>query len=269
MRRLRALPFFCENLGMGTNSKNCATALALLLWLPALAGAQPAPKAGGHETGEPWANPKDGLTYLWIPPGTFSMGCSPGDKECGRDEKPAHLVTLTKGFWLSQTLVTQQAYQRVTGKNPSEFKGPNLPVESLDWNEAKAYCTAVGARLPTEAEWEWAARARVTGSRYGILDRIAWHSGNSGSKTHEVGKKLANDFALDDMLGNVWQWVADWYGDYSAEARSDPSGAENGRYKALRGGSWYFDHRYIRLSSRDKSEPDNRSNDIGFRCAAD
>ena len=248
--------------------------LAMLLSLPALAGAQQAaapkpPTVIGHETGEPRVNPKDGLTYLWIPPGTFSMGCSPKDKECDRDEKPAHQVTLTKGFWVSQTLVTQQAYERVTGKNPSEFKGANLPVESVDWNEAKAYCAAVESRLPTEAEWEWAARARVTGARYGLPDKIAWHSGNSGLKTHEVGKKLANDFSLYDMLGNVWQWVADWYGNYSDEAQSDPSGAESGRFKALRGGSWYFDPKYIRLSSRDKNEPDNRSNDIGFRCAAD
>jgi formylglycine-generating enzyme required for sulfatase activity len=259
---------------MGTNPKIRAAAIAFVLFLPALAEAQqaaaPQPATGvGHEKGEPRVNPKDGLTYLWVPAGAFSMGCSPGDKECDKDEKPAHQVTIARGFWLSQGPVTQQAYQRVTGQNPSQFKGANFPVENVDWNEAKAYCAAVGGRLPTEAEWEYAARAGAKSARYGILDRIAWHSGNSGFKTHEVGKKLANDFGLDDMLGNVWQWVADWYGNYPAGEQSDPSGAEAGRFKALRGGSWYFDPKYVRLSSRDKNEPDNRSNDIGLRCIAE
>jgi formylglycine-generating enzyme required for sulfatase activity len=249
-------------------------AIAMLLSLPALAEARqaatPKPETGiTHEQGEPRVNPKDGLTYLWIPPGKFLMGCSPGDRDCVRDEKPAHQVTLTSGFWLSQTLVTQQAWQRVTGQNPSQFKGANLPVENVDWNEAKAYCAAVGGRLPTEAEWEYAARAHATGARYGKLDDIAWHFGNSGSTTHEVGRKPANDFSLYDMLGNVWQWVADWYGIYPSGDQSDPSGAGTGQFRVLRGGSWYFDSKYVRASSRDKNEPGSHSNDIGLRCAAD
>ena len=230
----------------------------------------PAPETAiRHEAGEPRVNPKDGLTYLWIPPGTFLMGCSPGDRDCKADEKPAHQATLARGFWLSQTPVTQQAWQRVTGQNPSQFKGANRPVENVDWIEAKAYCAAVGGRLPTEAEWEYAARAGAKGSRYGKLDDIAWHFGNSGFTTHEVGRKLANDFGLDDMLGNVWQWVADWYGNYPSGEQSDPSGAETGQFRVLRGGSWYFDSKYVRASSRDKNEPGSRSQDIGLRCAAD
>ena len=159
-------------------------------------------------------NSKDGLTYVWIPPGKFQMGCSPGDAECFDNERPAHEVTITKGFWLGQTSVTQQAYRRVTGKNPANHKGANLPVEEVDWNEAQAYCKAIGGRLPTEAEWEYAARAGSTGVRYGNLDEIAWYDENSGNQSHEVGQKAPNAFGLYDMLGNTWQWVADWNGPY-------------------------------------------------------
>jgi len=150
-------------------------------------------------------NPKDGLTYVWIPPGKFQMGCSAGDAECFDNEKPAHQVTIAKGFWLGRTSVTQQAYQRVTGKNPASHKGANLPVEEVDWNEAQAYCKAIGGRLPTEAEWEYAARAGSTGVRYGNLDEIAWYDKNSGNQSQEVGQKSPNAFGLYDMLGNTWQ----------------------------------------------------------------
>ena len=211
-------------------------------------------------------NPKDGLTYVWIPPGTFQMGCSPGDGECYDDEKPAHQVTITRGFWLGQTPVTQQAYQRVTGQNPSNFKGANLPVETVNWDEARAYCAAIGGRLPTEAEWEYAARAGSTGARYGNLDEIAWYSGNSGGKTHEVGQKLPNAFGLHDMLGNVWQWAAEWYGNYPSGAQSDPSGAASGQYRALRGGSWGNYPRFVRVSGRNRYWPGDRYDYFGLRC---
>jgi formylglycine-generating enzyme required for sulfatase activity len=197
------------------------------------------------------------------------MGCSPGDTECFPAEKPTHPVTITKGFWLGQTPVTQQAYQRVTGQNPSHFKGANLPVETVGWNEAKAYCAAIGGRLPTEAEWEYAARAGSTGARYGNLDDIAWYSKNSGSQTHEVGQELANAFGLYDMLGNVSQWVADSYGNYPSGAQSDPSGAESGQHRALRGGSWGLNARVTRVSLRVGVVPGDRDAGIGLRCVGE
>src|SRR4051812_38584711 len=102
-------------------------------------------------------NPKDGSKYLWIPPGSFTIGCSPGDKDCYRDEKRDMKITLTRGFWLGETETTQGAYKKIMPKNPSRFKGDNLPVEYITQEDAVKYCKAIGARLPSEAEWEWAA----------------------------------------------------------------------------------------------------------------
>jgi len=226
---------------------------------------QASPQPSG--TARTKVNPKDGLTYVWIQPGAFTMGCSPGDSQCDPDEKPAHRVTITRGFWIGQTPVTQEAYERVTGKNPSNFKGPKLPVETVNWNEAQSDCQAVGMRLPTEAEWEYAARAGTTGSRYGDLDQIAWYTANSGGKTHEVMQKQPNAWGLYDMLGNVWEWTADWYADkYAGNAETDPQGPASGQNRVLRGGSWYDSPAYLRASVRVRNEPEVLSGDLGFRC---
>jgi len=163
------------------------------------------PMVAFQKPGDSKINPQDGLTYLWIPPGNFTSGCSPGDNECFPDEYPPRKVTLTRGFWLGKTEVTQAAFERLMGYNPSVFEGPDLPVEYVSWVEADQYCRTVGGRLPSEAEWEYAARAGTTGSRYGNLDEIAWYWGNSRS-THPVGQKKPNAFGLYDMLGNVVEW---------------------------------------------------------------
>jgi formylglycine-generating enzyme required for sulfatase activity len=223
------------------------------------------PTATSARPGDTQVNPKDGLTYVWIPPGTFTMGCSAGDTDCDGDEKPAHQVTISKGFWMGQTEVTQEAFQRVTGNNPSKFKGSKLPVEQVTWNQAKSYCEAVGMRLPTEAEWEYAAKSGTSGARYGALDDVAWYNSNSSGKTHEVGQKQANGFVLNDMLGNVWEWVSDWYGSYSAAAASDPQGAQSGTFRLLRGGSWFVNPGLVRVSNRLKNGPENHLF-FGFRC---
>ena len=211
-------------------------------------------------------NPKDGLTYVRVPPGKFQMGCSPGDSECGEDEIPVHEVTITKNFWLGQTAVTQQAYERVIGKNPANHKGPNLPVEEVNWEEAQAYCAAIGGRLPTEAEYEYAARAGSASARYASLDEIAWHSGNSGGASHEVAQKLPNAFGLYDMVGNSWQWVADWYGKYTSGPQTDPTGPATGTLKEPKGGSWGTAAKSVRASHRDTVEPNHRGNKLGMRC---
>jgi formylglycine-generating enzyme required for sulfatase activity len=240
-------------------------------------------------------NSRDTLTYVWIAPGTFQMGCSSGDSECLDDEKPTHSVTISKGFWMGQTPVTQAAYQRVRGTNPSYFKGDQRPVEQVTWFEARDYCSAVGMRLPTEAEWEYAARAGSTAARYGDLDAVAWYSDNSGNaradstalgrdqqnyltklylngnQTHPVMEKQPNGWKLYDMLGNVWEWTGDWYGDsyYSQSPSQEPQGPNSGEYRALRGGSWESEPRKARVSVRGWGGPGGRGNGLGFRCAGE
>ncbi len=253
-------------------------------------------------------NPKDGLKYVWIPPGTFMMGCSPGDSECQDDEKPAHRVTITKGFWLGQTEVTVGAYKRFargTGRAmPEEPKFQNnalnpswgneqMPVVNVSWSDAVAYCRWAGGRLPTEAEWEYAARAGSTEAHYGSIDDVAWYADNSGRsridtkrifseeqnnylerlaanwiRMHEVAQKRANAWSLYDMLGNVWEWVNDWYdeGYYQNSPSQDPSGASSGKFRLLRGGSYDYPPERVRVSDRGRLVPGDTSHIRGLRC---
>lgn len=213
-------------------------------------------------------NPKDGLTYVLIPPGKFLMGCSPKDDDCFQDERAVHEVTLTSEYWLGQTDVPQDAYQRVIGRNPSHFKGATLPVETVTWSDAQAYCEAVGGRLPTDAEWEYAARGGNPSGRFGALDEIAWYAANSRNKTHAAAQKKANAYGLYDMLGNVWQWTADWYADYNDASATDPTGPGGGTGRTLRGGSWADSARFVRASEREGALPGHRYDVIGFRCVA-
>ena len=229
------------------------------------------PAVGGNRKTR--INLKDGLTYVWIPPGTFKMGCSPDDAWCMDNERPVVDVTISKGFWLGESEVTQAAYQRVMGRNPSYYKGADRPVDSVAWSEAEKYCSTAAARLPTEAEWEYAARAGTITARYGNLDDVAWYKGNTTVETgtHPVKQKQPNAFGLYDMLGNVWEWVADWYGD-KLQGGTDPKGpatATTGKGRVVRGGCWYYLPRNERVSDRTHAVPTTGVPRGGFRCAMD
>jgi formylglycine-generating enzyme required for sulfatase activity len=228
-------------------------------------------------------NPKDGLTYVLIPPGSFRMGCSDGDKECYEDERPAHDVQITRGFWMGQTEVTLAAFRTFADAKGiavpiAEQKGNRYPVNGAVWDEASAYCLWAGGRLPTEAEWEYAARAGTSTIRYGDLNAIAWTSANSMHQVHEVGKKQPNAFKLYDMLGNMWEWTADFYGAkyYEQSPASDPTGPRVGDVliskgidmptRVIRGGAWIGFPGVARASYRYWFIPTLRVANIGFRC---
>ena len=196
------------------------------------------------------------------------------------DERPAHVVTLTKPFYMGKYTVTQAQYQQVLGTNPSNFKGNNLPVENVSWDEAQEFCKKVNAasaqavRLPTEAEWEYACRAGTSTKYYSgdteeDLKRVAWYYANSNNTTHPAGQKEPNKFGLYDMHGNVWQGCQDWYGDYTANEVVDPQGAAQGVAQSngcvLRGGAWHFEPCLCRSACRVEFLPDYRNNFLGFR----
>ena len=231
-------------------------------------------------TGAVRENLKDGLKYVWIPPGTFMMGCSPGDDECGGNENPAHQVTITKGFWIGQTPVTVGGYKRFAGATGRQMPPRDLlgqgssehkPIVMVSWDDAQAYCAWEGGRLPTEAEWEYAARGGSTEASYGPIDEVAWYKDNSGDRIHDVGQKRANGFGLYDMLGNVEEWVNDWSDQkyYQGSPSQDPQGPGNGQYRVLRGGSWTDRSWDVRVSNRSRGRSDLRVPDVGFRCAAE
>jgi formylglycine-generating enzyme required for sulfatase activity len=209
------------------------------------------------------------MEFCYIPPGTFIMG----------EENAAHQVTLIKGFHLAKYLVTQAQWQAVMGENPSHFKGQDLPVETVSWEDCQKFVDRLNRmgglftyRLPTEAEWEYACRAGSTtgycfGDDEGRLGEYAWYSANSDSKTHPVGKKKPNAWGLCDMHGNVWEWCQDWYSDYPNGPVTDPTGPNNGSFRVMRGGSWNNNAGNCRSANRNNNSPDNRNNNNGFRLA--
>ncbi len=211
--------------------------------------------------------------------GTFTMGAtSEQGSDASSDEKPAHNVTLSS-YYIGKTEVTQALWKAVMGNNPSSFQGDNLPVEQVSWNDCQQFISKLNSmtgktfRLPTEAEWEFAARGgnnskqtKYSGSNY--LNDVAWYSGNSGSKTHPVGTKQANELGIHDMSGNVYEWCSDyWYGSdyYKNSDSNNPRGAYTGSCRVNRGGGWCSDARSCRSSRRSYDTPDNRSGLLGLR----
>ena len=210
--------------------------------------------------------------------GTFTMGATAEQgSDAYSDENPAHKVTLSD-YYIGETQVTQALWKAVMGGNPSRFTGDdNLPVECVSWEDIiEKFIPALNRktgrtfRLPTEAEWEYAARGgnKSKGYKYSGSDNIdeaAWYDGNSRDKTHPVRGKKANELGLYDMSGNVWEWCHDWYGDYSSGAQPNPQGPDKGSYRVLRGGSWYYYARNCRVSYRCNYTPGRRDYYCGFR----
>jgi formylglycine-generating enzyme required for sulfatase activity len=210
------------------------------------------------------------MEMLLVPRGTFVMG------ETSVAE-PVHSVTLTQVFYLGRHEVTQGQWVAKMGSNPSHWQGysdsANRPVEQVSWNTIQSFLSATGMRLPSEAEWEYACRAGTTtafnnGSNDdNTVGMIAWHSSNSGDQTHAVGGKAANALGLHDMAGNVWEWVHDWYGEYSSGAQTNPLGPMSGTSCVLRGGSWDHSTYDVRSSARGYGTPAAAYDFIGFRVA--
>ena len=243
-----------------------------------------------------WQSVPDG--FVLIEGGSFQMG-SPSSEPNRDSDETQHWVTITRDFFMQAHEVTQGQWREIMGDNPSSFSscGSDCPVESVTWYEAVDYANAVsrqqgleecyrvsgtsvtfdgldcdGYRLPTEAEWEYAARAGTTtawhcGSSDSCVSGIAWYSSNSASTTHPVGQKSPNAWGLYDMSGNVWEWVWDWYGSYSTGSVTDPLGASSGQYRVRRGGSWGNLARYVRSAFRGLGAPGLRSNILGLRLA--
>jgi formylglycine-generating enzyme required for sulfatase activity len=208
-----------------------------------------------------------GIVFVRICPGTFTMGLSENDAQAEVSERPAHQVTLSE-FWIGKTEITNQQYRGFRSDHQGEA---SLPATSVSWDDAKAACEHFGGRLPKEAEWEYAARAGSQtawsfGGNEKLLGKYAWYSKNSGNTPHPVGTKKPNAWHLLDMHGNVWEWVADWYGTYSAAVQSDPAGPTTGTYRVLRGGSFGFPPTGLRSAVRGGGGPEVRGGDVGFRC---
>ncbi|MDR1081579.1 MAG: formylglycine-generating enzyme family protein [Deltaproteobacteria bacterium] len=202
---------------------------------------------------------RGGMEFVKIEPGTFSMG----DSGSGSSDSPRHTVNITRPFWIGKFEVTQAQYRDVTGTGPSAVEGPDDPVECVSWHEASRFAQLVadregrnGFRLPTEAEWEFAARAGegvfLGGRGASGIGAYGWHGGNSKKRHHPVGQKKANAWGLHDVHGNVWEWVADWYdaGYYRKSPQDDPKGPPSGKSRIFRGGAWPWQASSANLARR-------------------
>ena len=213
------------------------------------------------------------FTMVGVQGGTFQMGQSAD----GNNANPVHSVTLSS-YYIGQTEVTQALWKAVMGSNPSRFVGDNRPVEQVSWNDCQTFIqklnqlTGERFRLPTEAEWEFAAKGGTRSNGYtysgsNSIDNVAWYWDNSSNKTHPVATKSPNELGIYDMTGNVWEWCQDWYGSYSSSAQSNPSGPSSGSYRIFRGGSWSRDATYCRTAYRGYTAPTSSYYFYGLRLA--
>ena len=220
---------------------------------------------------------------IFVEGGSFTMGATIEQrKDATYIEEPAHAVTLS-GYYIGKYEVTQELWKAVMGKNPSNFNGgPKNPVECVSWKDCQKFVkklnqlTGKQFRLPTEAEWEYAARGGKLSMGYKYagsnnFDAVAWYKSNSAGRTHPVGQKSPNELGLYDMSGNVSEWCQDWYGRYGSitKIHTNPIGQSSGTERVFRGGSWNYDPWYCRVSNRDYDKPSARYKYMGLRLAAD
>ena len=221
---------------------------------------------------------KNGISIemVKVEAGTFMMGATSEMKDSYDWEKPVHQVTLTNDYYMGKYEVTQALWEAVMGSNPSYFKGDNLPVEKMSWNDCLEFISKLNSmtgrkfRLPTEAEWEYAARGGKKSRSYQYsgssnISDVAWYYGNSGSKTHPVGTKQANELGIYDMSGNVYEWCQDWYGSFSSSSQTNPTGSDSGSNRVFRGGGWNCNAGCCRSSFRCYITPDIRDYYLGLR----
>ena len=221
---------------------------------------------------------KNGITIdmVKVEAGTFMMGATSEMQNPLVGEKPVHQVTLTNDYYIGKYEVTQALWKAVTGKNPSQFKGDDLPVEQVSWKDCQKFISKLNSmtgrkfRLPTEAEWEYAARGGKKSRDYQYsgsskVSNVAWYRDNGKQKTHPVGTKRSNELGLYDMTGNVWEWCQDWYGSYVTSSQTNPTGANSGSYRVRRGGGWFNVAWGCRSSFRDGSAPGGRYSGLGLR----
>ena len=215
------------------------------------------------------------IEMVFVEGGTFTMGATSEQGDDCNEEKPAHQVTVSS-FWISKYTITQAQWKAVMNHNPSFFDGDNLPVEMINWDDIHEFIRKLNEqtgnlyRLPTEAEWEFAARGgnKSKGFRYSGSDSIAdvaWYEDNSEDKTHPVGIKVPNELGIYDMSGNVWEWCNDWFGDYPASPQINPKGPDTGSIRVLRGGGWSSRARVCRVAHRIILAPSFRYSRSGLR----
>ena len=230
--------------------------------------------ADSGRPGQNWKDPATGMEFVWVPGGCFQMGSN--SSEAYDNEKPVHEVCVD-GFWMGKYEVTQGQWQKIMGSNPSKFQsGEDFPVEQVSWNDAKNFISKLKQQsgnsfsLPTEAQWEYAARSGGRNEIYAggnDVNSVAWYGSNSGSKTHQVGTKAPNGLGIYDMSGNVWEWCEDVYdaNAYSKHERNNPVVTSGSSSRVIRGGSWSSNPRSVRAADRCGNSADDRDDNLGFR----